>query len=143
MICSSSQELWESIRFQLQHYPVGARLSFPKDALPNPRQAGARVSVGLPVGQIADFRFDPDSSCASMHVQEYSDRWIAHIDTTHPDCGIIEHIRKDAPGAWCFGGAALGAAIGAALSRRGDAILAGASIGFLIALLTAGIKKSS
>jgi len=134
MTATTSRKIWAGVAQQLEGLAEGARLAFAKPALPHPREAGALVSVGLPVGQVADFRFAPDSACRGMHVQEYQDRWVVHMDQVHPWCDVLEHLRRDAPNAWCASGAVLGAAVGAALGRSSGAALAGAGIGLLIAL---------
>ena len=133
--------MWQSVSESLRKSPPGTHLAYAKTALPHPRQAGARISIGLPAGQIADYRFGPDKFCSGLHVQEYNDRWVAHIDKVHPDCGPVRHISQDAPAAWCMGGAVLGASIGAALGRKGGLIIAGAGIGFLVAIIAREILK--
>jgi hypothetical protein len=128
--------MWAQVARRLLASASGTRLAYAKHILPHPRQAGARVSVGLPAGQVADYRFAPDSDCQGVHVLEYPDRWVVHLDQIHPDCDVLEHLRRDAPGTWCLGGTVLGAAAGAALGKNAGSVLAGAGIGLLLALAT-------
>lgn len=136
MTTAASILMWNRVAQRLLASAPGTRLVYAKHVLPHPRQAGALVSVGLPAGQAADYRFAPDGNCRGVHVLEYPDRWVVHLDQVHPECHVVEHVRRDAPGAWCLGGAALGAAAGAALGKETGAALAGAGIGLLLALAT-------
>lgn len=111
----------------------GVRLRYPKASLPHPREAGARPSIGLPVGQTADYRFPPDHECRGLHVQEFSDHWLVHLDRVHPACDLMEHLRQDAPIAWTSTGAFLGGLVGLLIGRTKDAFLAGAGVGALVA----------
>ena len=136
MTRAASMFMWAQVARRLVASAPGVSLAYAKSVLPHPRQAGAQVSVGLPAGQVADYRFAPDSGCRGVHVLDYSDRWIVHLDQVHPDCDVVEHLRRDAPGIWHLGGTVLGAAAGAALGKNSGAVLAGAGIGLLLALAT-------
>ena len=127
--------LWSNVRAQLERFPSGTVLRYLKATLPHPRDAGAAVSLGWPVGQLADFRFAPESDCRGMHVQDVETHWAVHLDRVHPDCSLIEHARQDAPQSLFVGGALLGGIVGAALSNKRDATVAGAGIGLLLAAL--------
>lgn len=134
----TNHAVWTRIWNYLSNEKPGTRIAFEKYELPHPRDAGARHSVGLPVeynGEhaIADYRFPPNAACAGLHVREYRNHWVAHVDQVHPECGPVEHLRKDAPGTFVAGGAGVGAALGAALGRSWGSALAGAGIGLLIA----------
>ena len=136
MTRAASMFMWAQVARRLVASAPGVSLAYAKSVLPHPRQAGARVSVGLPAGQVADYRFAPDGDCRGMHVHEYPDRWVVHLDQVHPECDVVEHLRLDAPGTWCLSGAILGAAAGAALGKNSGAVLVGAGIGLLLALAT-------
>ncbi len=127
---------WALAARHVRGFSPGTYVRFPKHALPNPREAGARVSVGLPVGQLADYRFPPDRGCTGIHVHEHHDHWAVHLDRVHPDCDVIEHVRRDAPDMWCLSGAVLGAMACASLSKHPSAALVGAGVGLLLALAT-------
>ena len=126
---------WEYVRaFARAH--VGETVYAPKHAIAHPRDAGAYASIGLPAGQDADFRFPPDHNCRGLHVQSIDANWAIHIDQVHPACGVAEHVRRDAPGAWIASGAALGGALGLLFSRKAEGALAGAFLGAMLAAVT-------
>jgi len=129
------EQQWLVVLHHLRREPAGESLAFDKDSIGHPREAGGRISVGWPVGQVADYRFPPDSACRGLHVHEHADRWVAHLDRVHPDCDAGEHLRRDAPGALLSGGAVLGAVLGAAMTKKGGGALAGAGLGLLAAAL--------
>lgn len=129
---------WKNVRQKLRMQPQEARLALPKVQFPHPREAGARISVGLPEqfqgeNPIADFRFPADATGGGLHVREYSQHWVAHLDLVHPARDFLEHVRVDAPRTFVAGGAGLGAAIGAATGRSWGATLLGAGIGLAVA----------
>ena len=126
---------WAYVFEQVARFPPGQRVEYLRSMLCHPLEAGAQVSVGWPVGQTADYRFPPDSSCRGLHVHEYATMWVVHLDQVHPECDMGEHLRRDAPAAWCVGGAVLGAALGAAMSKQEGGALAGAGLGLLAAAL--------
>lgn len=128
--------MWASIRNQMALVPAGTFIRYPKTSLPHPREAGAVPSFGLPVGQSADFRFPPDEACRGVHVHEYPDAWVVHVDRVHPACDAAEHVRVDAPQAWAVGGAALGGLLGAALSKKPEGFVVGTALGLLLGALT-------
>ena len=106
---------WWQVRQQVAALPPGTRLALLKTEIGHPQKAGAVYSVGLPVGQSEDWRFPPERNCAGVHVQDMGDHWDVHLDTVHPACDLTEHVRRDAPGAWRLGGAAVGGLVGATL----------------------------
>ena len=128
---------WTHLRQAVLVAPQG-RIQTPKYAVPHPRDAGAYVSVGLPVGQDADYRFAPEHDCRGVHVQSFGDHWLIHVDLVHPACGAVEHLRRDAPGTWVASATAVGGLLGLVLGRRKEAALAGAAIGAVLGVLTAG-----
>lgn len=83
-------------------------------------------SVGLPVGQIADWRM-PHPNCHGLHVREYVGYYTAHLDRVNPRCDLVGHLAGDAP--LVGGGAALGALVGLAVGESAGAMLIGAIIG--------------
>jgi len=61
---------------------------------------------------------------------------MVHVDRVNPDCGVFEHVRQDAPGAWTAGAGILGLLVGLALGRSGRAALAGAALGLALGTVT-------
>jgi len=133
MTYPTESQVWERVMAQARTVPPRTFIQYPKYQLPHPRDAGARVSVGLPRGQIADYRFPPDHRCRGLHVQEFDGCWEIHVDEVHPECGALDHLRRDAPGAWTCLGAAVGGLLGAALGRSKGAAAIGAGLGALLA----------
>lgn len=124
---------WHQVRRHVLGLPAGTVVRYAKPAVPHPRDAGAQLSLGWPVGQVADYRFDPEHDCSGMHVHEFAAYWEVHIDRVHPRCGLIEHARADKPEALLWGGAILGGLIGGAVGGRRDSALAGAALGLIAA----------
>jgi hypothetical protein len=131
----NASALWAVVRSQLELLPAGTVCRYRKTIIGHPRDAGAVLSLGWPVGQVADYRFAPESDCRGMHVQDVGDYWAAHLDRVHPDCSLLEHARQDAPQSLFVGGALLGGLVAAAISNRREATLAGAGMGLLLAAL--------
>jgi hypothetical protein len=136
--------MWAVVRSRLELLPVGTVRRYRKALLSHPRDAGAVLSLGWPVGQVADYRFAPESDCRGMHVQDVGSHWAVHLDRVHPDCSLLEHARQDAPQALFVGGALLGGLVATAISNKREATLAGAGIGLLLAALvhSSGAEKT-
>lgn len=126
---------WAAVLAQLKAQPVGTVLRIPKHLLRHPTTAGADVSVGLPVGQSADFRWRL-WDCSGMHARDFGTYYEVHIDRVDPSCDCVEHLRQDAPGAYVAGAAALGGLLGILFGRSREAVLAGAGLGALVGALT-------
>lgn len=136
--------MWAVVRSRLELLPVGTVRRYRKALLSHPRDAGAVLSLGWPVGQVADYRFAPESDCRGMHVRDVGSHWAVHLDRVHPDCSLLEHARQDAPQALFVGGALLGGLVATAISNKREATLAGAGIGLLLAALvhSSGSEKT-
>ncbi len=127
---------WRDVATSLWHQPAGTILCLRKGLLVHPRRAGMKQSIGLPEGQLADYR-RLLSGGRGLHVKVFRNHYEAHIDEVHPDVNPIEHLRQDAPGVFIGGGVALGAAVGAAVGRSGSSTAVGAAIGGVLAALIA------
>jgi len=103
---------WDEVRARLEAMPPGSRISLLRDGMPHPEASGARRDLGLPAGQLADWRFPPGEDCTGLHVHEHAERWEAHLDRVHPACSLVGHVQHDAPQLLVAGGAALGAFAG-------------------------------
>lgn len=128
---------WSEVIDILTRHPWRTRVKLPKGLLPHPAAAGMSSSVGIPEGQVADYRLVlPDGS--GLHVKDFVEYYEAHLDEVHPDVNWVEHLRQDAPGSFVGGSAAVGAALGALFGRSWKSALAGAAIaGLLGAVLAA------
>jgi hypothetical protein len=132
----SPADFWAQVRAQLEAAPAGSRVQLLQLDAPSPELAGARRDLGLPAGQLADWRFPPGPDCSGLHVHEHAGWYEAHLDQVHPACSLVGHVQADAPqllvasgalvGAWLGGGGGvgrllvglvLGAAAGAGLTR--------------------------
>lgn len=126
---------WEDVRAQILANG-GKNVTVPL-SIEHPSASGAHKSIGLPKGQISDWRFPPFEDCSGMHAREYADRWEAHIDAVSPDCSVVGHARTDTPLLWIAGGAVLGTGVGAIVSRP----LLGGVIGATLACITIGVRS--
>lgn len=117
---------WRQVARHLANNGDSACLRVPKWQVEHPQAGGMKSSMGLPVGQIADWRF-PKPICHGLHVREYESYYTAHIDRANPNCDPVGHMSLDAPA--IGGGAALGALVGLALGESAGAMLVGALIG--------------
>lgn len=116
---------WSHVVAYLRRQPAHACVGVLKWQVEHPQAGGLRRSVGLPVGQFADWRMP---GCGNgLHVREYGDRYTAHLDLVNPNCDFPSHIAADAP--IVAGGAAVGALIGLALGESPGAMLVGALLG--------------
>jgi hypothetical protein len=129
--------IWTLVHRRLAVEPPGTRLAYEKRSLPHPRAVGAYPSAGWPTGQIADFRFPPDSACRGLHVHEFSEHWVVHLDRVHPECNLVGHVVADVPAAVASGGALLGAVVGATISKSAAGAVLGGMVGLLAGALMA------
>ena len=117
---------WREIRRELLE---GTRrvVRVSADEVPHPSTEGAVRSVGLPVGQVEDWRFPADDKCRGLHVQMIDGMWVAHVDRIHPDCGGLRHLFADAPAVGFVGSIGLGASLGFVFQKT----VIGAGIGLV------------
>lgn len=86
---------WRWIAHELARLPRGHVLCVRRELVEHPALLGAQKSVGLPLGQVADWRFPPDARGGGVHVREYAREWRAHMDRVHPDRSLIGHFFAD------------------------------------------------
>lgn len=86
---------WVDVYVKLTASPRRAIVRVPKNQIVHPVTAGARESVGLPVGQRRDYRFPPDQASRGMHAQDFGHEWRVHLDLVHPDVDLAAHLRYD------------------------------------------------
>jgi hypothetical protein len=122
---------WAQVAAQLKDRPRGTLLRVEKHMVQHPRDGGLRLSVGLPVGQQADWRATyPD--CGGLHVRDFGSHYVAHLDRVNPTCDPVGHVVQDTP--HLAGGIAVGALVGLLLSRSKEGLVAGAALGGLLGL---------
>lgn len=144
MSIARNAAVWARVSRALGAQPPGTVLRVPKWQYPHPVDSGAHVSIGLPMGQSADFRWRLPG-CAGLHVRDFGSHYEAHVDQVDPSCDPVEHARRDAPEVFLAGAGAIGAMIGAFLGRSSEATLVGAGLGALlgIAALPDGTRPST
>ncbi len=118
---------WAAVVEVLMRRPWRNPIRVAKSQLPHPRAVGMKPSVGMPLGQVADYRYALESN-AGLHVRDFGHYWEAHLDEVHPDVDPVEHVRRDAPVAFIAGAVALGAVAGGMLGKSWQSALAGAAI---------------
>jgi hypothetical protein len=130
---------WNAIAAALASRGPGARVRIEKFRVEHPRDGGLAPSLGLPVGQRADWRL-PSPGCGPLHVREYDGHYVAHLGRANPNCDPIGHLASDAP--QVMSGVAFGALLGLLLGRSKEATLAGAALGGLMGLAAAQAKAA-
>jgi hypothetical protein len=133
---------WLKVAAALAKEPPETEVHVPKLNAQHPLDAGLRPSLGLPVGQQADFRLRMDD-CRGLHVRDFGNHYEAHLDRVDPDCSLPEHLRLDAPGAYVAGAGALGALVGLCLGRTRESVLVGSIVGAVLGGLAAAEEARS
>lgn len=130
---------WNHVAAYLQQQPTHSSVGVMKWQVEHPQAAGLQRSLGLPVGQLADWRMP---SCRNgLHVREYVDRYTAHVDSVNPHCDLPGHLAADAP--LVVGAAAIGALVGLALGESPAAMLVGALLGGAVGAAAAGATEAA
>jgi len=88
---------WLDVARALARLGVGVEVELGKDLLPHPSSMeGFQLSLGLPRGQVADYRMGlEDGRC--LHVVEYQDHYAVHLDSTDPSRDPLGHLLRDSP----------------------------------------------
>ena len=128
---------WNRVRQQLR---PGSSLTISKSrGLAHPRNAGARLTLSWPVGQLADYALDLPGA-APLLIREFADRYetaLVGIKLAEQAMTLVEENPK---AALYVGSTLLGATFGA-LTRQRNGVLAGAAIGALAALVLHGLSS--
>lgn len=127
-------QTWYDVARFLEHQPRGSVLRLEKYQVQHPADAGMAASIGLPLGQSADWRSSAPE-CAGLHVRDFETYYSAHLDVVNPRCDLPGHITADTP--QVAGGLAFGALLGAAFGKSKEATLVGAMLGGLLGLAAA------
>lgn len=137
---SSHTLSWNEVARHLGKEHTRSCATIEKSRVEHPQAAGMRASVGLPVGQIGDWRM-PYPNCHGLHVREFADHYTAHLDAANPNCDLPGHIALDTPAVG--GGAALGALAGLILGESAGAMIVGALIGGAIGAAAEASKEQA
>ena len=131
---------WAQVAALLRWRPRPACVRLEAWQIEHPQAAGMTRSVGLPVGQLADWRM-AHPSCHGLHVREYVGYYTAHLDKVHPRCNLAGHMAVDAP--LVGGGAALGGLVGLVLGESRSAMVIGALIGGALGAAAASAHEAA
>lgn len=131
---------WLAVAGMLRAHPLGCFIRFSPAQVEHPRDAGMKPSLGLPVGQRADYRLDVGNG-QDLVVSEFSAAFEARLEV-RPTLTDLERVLRDAPGSTVVGMVAAGALLGLAFGRSKDSALAGATIGGLAALAGVGVANA-
>lgn len=84
------------IDFSKLKLPLGTVLRIRRPDAIHPSRAGFRRSLGMPRGQIADWRKTTGHGC--IHVREYRTWYAVHRDRVDPKVSVFGHLFKDVLG---------------------------------------------
>src|SRR5262245_17938103 len=129
---------WAQVASELRRHPLPACVRLGPWHVEHPQAAGMTRSVGLPVGQIADWRL-PHPNCHGLHVREYVGYYTAHVDHINPRCDLAGHMTMDVP--LVGGGAALGALVGLLVGESASAMFVGAIVGGALGAAAASAQE--
>ena len=127
---------WTEVLSILRSYSPGTSIKVPKGMLPHPTTFAMQPSMGLPAGQVGDYRRQLVDG-AGLHARDYGGYYLVHIDRVHPAVNPVEHLRRDAPGVFVASSAVVGSAVGGLIGRSKEAALAGAAIAGVAGLIVA------
>lgn len=133
---------WSEVERRLAAQAPGAVLVVKRTGIETPAAAGAVLALGLPRGELRGWRFPPSITCSGLHVHEYADHYVAHLDQVHPACDLLGHVQADAPELLAVGtvGAFLGFLGGGGVRRPGRALV-GAVVGAVLGAAAAGCLR--
>ncbi|MEQ8767595.1 MAG: hypothetical protein RL885_27060 [Planctomycetota bacterium] len=132
---------WQDVASQLVTHPAGALVRLNPYQVEHPCDAGLVLSVGLPVGQRADYRLDLGDE-TRLAVQDFGTHYLARLERA-PSAAALEKALQETPGTSVVGMIAIGVLAGLALSRSKDGAIAGAAIGGLAALAGVTVANAS
>ena len=131
---------WAQIAADLRRQPLPVCVRLAAWQVEHPQAAGMTRSLGLPVGQLADWRM-PHPNCHGLHVREYPGYYTAHVDQVNPRCDLPGHVAADVP--LVGGGAALGALVGLILGESASGMLLGAVLGGALGAAAASAQEAA
>ncbi len=133
---ASNSLSWDQVFDVLEREPAGTILRLPKYALVHPADAGASCSVGLPVGQQADFRWHFADE-PGLHARDFGTHYEAHIAC----CSPATFERRFGQKAEIESAAAIGGLIAMVVGKSHESMLAGMVLGALVAASATAAKK--
>ncbi|ABK78130.1 hypothetical protein CENSYa_1508 [Cenarchaeum symbiosum A] len=132
----SDEELTYQLQKELGDQSSGtAKITIPKGIRQHMPPWFEETRLGYPMGSTRQYRF------GRLHVHEYEDRYVAHMDNANPRYDPLGHLVKDAPEVLIgLGGAAFGGKIVADILRSD--MPRGYKIAAVIASSIAGIAAT-
>lgn len=126
---------WSNISNYLLAFPFGKKFWVRKSEAEHPSELNFfQKAMGVPQGEIAHWRaFLPHNM--SLHVIEYLEGYLVHLDRIDPRKNLTGHLREDAPG-WYITLLTSGITGAAYLLGGRKSIAQGAFIGLLSSILT-------
>lgn len=121
---------WQKVLDWLRAAPAGASCDVLKAAIAHPKEAGASRSIGLGLGQSADYRWTL-GDCRGLHAQEFDDHYSVHLDEVAPACDLAGHLQVDAPPLFLLACCGLGALAGRCFGGR-SAVVVGGALGVIV-----------
>lgn len=133
---------WEDVINRLRSSPAGSIMRIPSTQIAHPLDANMVRTLGLPIGQRADFRVAIDERTA-FHVRDFGGYYDAQLYSVLPQAAVEPpSVPREAPGATILGATAIGALLGAALGGTKDGALAGALVGGVAGLAAVGVSNA-
>jgi hypothetical protein len=100
------------------------------------------ASIGLPIGQVANYRKTLRDN-TPFRVNDFGTHYEAHLEAVHCTLDLARYVPGEGPAAHVSGAVALGALLGSAVGKSKNAVLAGAAIGGLAAILLTAISLNN
>lgn len=126
------------------YYLMGREIDVPKDARPIMMDDAEETLLGDPMGARKQYRY------GNLHIREYDDRYVVHVDRVDPRKDPLMHVLLDAPEliiASVLGicaGVKMGSKVHRITGSRRSAIMAGmitaAASGYILYILGRFIK---
>ncbi|MEM0441791.1 MAG: hypothetical protein QW450_01345 [Candidatus Nitrosocaldus sp.] len=123
---------------------MSREIEVPKDVRPIMLDGAEETLLGDPMGAKKQYRY------GNLHIREYEDKYVVHVDRTDPRKDPFMHIMLDAPElifASAFGvsaGVKAGSKVYKATTSKSNAIIAGTltsiATGYMVYLLSRYIK---
>lgn len=126
---------WLAVAKLLSGQPPGSKLRLRRSLTQHPKDGGLVPTVGLPVGQRADYRFDYGGE-QLLYVQDFGTHLEARLEQRRsPVARAVAEPEADAPDADAMlGAAAVGGLIGLLLGRSSSSVATGLVLGAVAGL---------
>jgi hypothetical protein len=134
----SAAAAWNRVRAQASDGVA----TIARGRIPHPRDAGARLTVTWPVGQLADYALDGDPGHAPLTIREFPDRWEAFVMAPTLVPNVVALIERNPRAGLYLGSALLGGWVGTSVSSSKESMALGIGLGLLVAALLDDSSRS-